>query len=71
MPKRSATGTIPRNAAPALCPVDSPSADFEELIRRRAYELYELRGRVDGFAQEDWLQAERELRVSQSKTATA
>jgi hypothetical protein len=37
------------------------STDIEERIRRRAYELYEERGKVDGFALDDWLQAEREL----------
>ncbi len=35
--------------------------DIEESIRRRAYELYEQRGRIDGFALDDWLQAEREI----------
>lgn len=30
-------------------------------ISLRAYELYEARGRVDGFDVEDWLQAEREM----------
>jgi Protein of unknown function (DUF2934) len=30
-------------------------------IARRAYELYEARGREDGHDQEDWLQAERDL----------
>lgn len=30
-------------------------------IARRAYELYETRGREDGHDQEDWLQAERDL----------
>ena len=33
----------------------------EERIRLRAYELYEQRGRVDGFAEQDWRQAEREV----------
>ena len=37
------------------------ATDIEERIRRRAYELYEERGKVDGFALDDWLQAEREL----------
>ena len=32
-----------------------------EQIAHRAYELYEARGRVDGLAERDWLQAEREL----------
>ncbi len=30
-------------------------------IRRRAYKLYEERGRADGHALEDWLQAEADL----------
>ena len=32
----------------------------EEKLRARAYELYEGRGRIDGHAEEDWLQAEGE-----------
>jgi hypothetical protein len=39
----------------------NPPSNIEERIRRRAYELYEERGRLDGFALDDWLQAEREL----------
>ncbi len=35
--------------------------DIEESIRRRAYELYEQRGRIEGFALDDWLQAEAEV----------
>lgn len=31
-------------------------------IANRAYELYEQRGRQDGQALDDWLQAEREIR---------
>jgi hypothetical protein len=30
-------------------------------IARRAYELYEARGCVDGFDVEDWLQAEQDI----------
>jgi Protein of unknown function (DUF2934) len=30
-------------------------------IKVRAYELYEARGYVDGYDEEDWLQAEHEL----------
>jgi len=36
-------------------------AELEGQIRRRAYELYEQRGRVDGYALDDWLQAEAEV----------
>jgi len=38
-----------------------PSNDAEEKIRPRAYELYEERGRIDGHASDDWLQAEAEI----------
>ena len=34
---------------------------IEESVHGRAYELYEERGRVDGFALDDWLQAEAEI----------
>ncbi len=33
-----------------------------DAIARRAYELYEARGRTDGHDLEDWLNAELELR---------
>jgi outer membrane protein TolC len=35
--------------------------DLRLKIAQRAYELYEQRGRQDGFALQDWLQAEQEL----------
>ena len=37
-------------------------ADSE--VQTRAYELYELRGRIDGCAEQDWYQAETDLRAS-------
>lgn len=47
----------------------------EQKIQERAYELYLKRGRQDGFALEDWLNAEQEFRqerrtgpVTQMKT---
>ncbi|MGO9085904.1 MAG: DUF2934 domain-containing protein [Candidatus Sulfotelmatobacter sp.] len=46
----------------------SYSSDIEERICRRAYELYEERGRVDGLALDDWLQAEGELLRVQKQT---
>jgi len=33
-----------------------------ELVRRRAYELFEARGRQSGHELDDWLQAEREVK---------
>jgi hypothetical protein len=45
-------------------------AKLEEEIRRRAYEFYEQRGKVDGYALDDWLQAEAEsLSAKKRKTA--
>ena len=37
------------------------NAPQEEIIRRKAYEIYEQRGREDGNDLQHWLQAEREL----------
>ena len=34
---------------------------LQDEIARRAYELYEARGYVDGFDIEDWLQAEQDI----------
>ena len=46
---------------------NSPSTDLEVEIRRRAYELYEQRGRQEGRALEDWVNAERQLVSAPSK----
>ena len=35
---------------------------LEECVRRRAYELYVLRGNQSGSELDDWLQAEEEIR---------
>ncbi len=39
-------------------PHGSPNAAREEVIRRKAYEIYEVRGKTDGHALDDWLEAE-------------
>lgn len=46
---------------------------MHERISQRAYELYEQRGRVEGFDEQDWLQAEREIvgRTERATTSTA
>lgn len=57
----------PSNVTPIRGPsnvdarASSAPVPIEELIRRRAYEFYEERGRQDGYAQEDWLRAEAEV----------
>jgi hypothetical protein len=40
-------------------------ADTE--VQSRAYELYELRGRSDGHAEQDWYQAETDLKARSKK----
>jgi Protein of unknown function (DUF2934) len=45
----------------------SSSNDITERIRKRAYELYEQRGRVDGLALDDWLLAETEILGAQKQ----
>jgi hypothetical protein len=41
--------------------VNDRSGATDEAIARRAYELYQARGGVEGADMDDWLQAEREL----------
>ena len=48
---------------------DAAITTHEGKVRARAYELYEGRGRIDGHAEEDWLQAERELAGSDERKA--
>ncbi len=45
-------------------PEPAISIELDELIRQRAYELYEARGREHGHAVENWLQAEAEIRAA-------
>jgi len=46
----------------ALTAATQEGADLQARIAKRAYELFEQRGGKDGYALEDWLQAEREIR---------
>ncbi len=47
--------TLPTN------PSAETASDPQEQIRRRAYELYEQRGRADGNELRDWVEAELEV----------
>jgi len=51
-----------RNPTPLAkrSPTETPE-EIQDQIRRRAYELYEARGRGDGYDLDDWLQAEFEV----------
>ena len=46
-------------------------AGLEEQICRRAHELYEQRGREEGHALDDWLQAESEMVKGKARRAGA
>jgi hypothetical protein len=51
--------------------LDAGSYELEKRMRVRAYELYEKRGKRDGHALHDWLQAEAELTEPKSLRAAA
>jgi hypothetical protein len=44
--------------------------ELEEQIRRRAYQLFEQRGRIEGHDVDDWLQAEAKL-TAKTRTPVA
>jgi hypothetical protein len=44
---------------------------LEHQIRIRAYELYEARGREDGYEEEDWFRAKEEIAIKKFRTASA
>jgi hypothetical protein len=44
-------------------PSVQPEPGLGEEIQRRAYEIYEQRGQGEGYALDDWLRAEKELRT--------
>jgi len=45
--------------------------ELEEMIRRRAYEIYQARGSEDGHEMDHWLEAEKEIRAEQSPSMAA
>jgi len=51
----------------ALTAATQEDADLQARIAIRAYELYRQRGSQDGYALEDWLQAEREIRRAEQR----
>lgn len=58
----------------AFQPADhKPSGDqrIKEEIRIRAYELFEQRGRLEGFHDEDWARAEAEVLAKYRRDKTA
>lgn len=59
---------MPENGSGASRNGSSPS-DLDATIRLRAYELYVQRGYVEGFQEEDWLRAEREVLARRAHSA--
>ena len=51
---RTPTIKLGRSSNPSVS-----SGDLNKLIAKKAYELYEKRGRKSGHSTEDWLEAER------------
>jgi len=39
-------------------------SEIEEELRRRAYRLYEQRGRIEGYALNDWVQEEADVTIT-------
>ena len=66
-----------KSARPTATPRQAPTQetrstpDLQEQIRRRAYGLYEQRGRDGGHELDDWLQAESEVTQQKAKTVVA
>jgi hypothetical protein len=63
MSRRSTSDSVPTKS-------QLQTLDHDERVRRRAYALYEERGRLDGHDVDDWLQAEAEV-GGKSKIAAA
>jgi hypothetical protein len=49
----------------------APPPSLEEQIQRRAYRLYEARGREDGHELDDWLRAENEITQQKPRIVAA
>jgi hypothetical protein len=61
--------TNPTRKPPAT--VGNDPEELERQIGRRAYEIYEARGREDGHDLDDWLRAEEEITSKKIRTAVA
>jgi hypothetical protein len=69
--KMTANRTSKTLSAPVATALKIEAGELQEEIRRRAYELYEERGREDGRELDDWLQAEAEVAQSRAKLIAA
>jgi hypothetical protein len=62
---KSSIRLAPSSQPECLIKDNAPIARADSAVQARAYELYELRGRVDGHAEQDWYEAETDLRAGQ------
>ena len=62
-PKINIRSKPTHSAQPESVVADYVATGFASAVQTRAYELYELRGRIDGRAEQDWCQAENDLRA--------
>ncbi len=65
------TAHPPSKSPASVRQYENPVPNVEDEIRRRAYELYEQRGREDGHDVEDWLRAEEEIKQKRSRRVAA
>jgi hypothetical protein len=64
---RSKKTTAPQAMETTTLP--QAQGNVEELIRFRAYQLFEQRGRNHGLDMEDWLRAEHEVSLGKAQSA--
>ena len=67
MPEAGSVPTLRKTVSPS----NPTPIDLDDQIRRRAYELFEERGRTPGFENEDWLRAEHEIRNGKPHSQSA
>jgi Protein of unknown function (DUF2934) len=71
IPINTATSTGSGSVSPGNTTATQVYPGIEEEIRQRAYELYEERGRHEGFHEEDWARAETEVLAKRQKEKSA
>ena len=69
--KKRSPRAVPSPSANDLENQDGISDAAWNLISRKAYELWEQRGRQDGHALQDWLEAERIVREQRNDQVSA
>jgi len=67
MPEAGSTPTMRKSASPA----NPTPINMESMVRQRAYEIYQERGCTPGRENDDWLQAESEIRAQNNQQQRA